>query len=429
MKRRTAFALALLVPVVACRRGQDASSGAADALAGPAPLEAGPGELPAIVASRCHATGGGAPVASPDELEVGDAVLFGDAGYAVGMVHRTAAGRMAAVALVDKDVTSARVLDLGVTLGDASPPRLVRRGNELLVAGYALPNKHEKSDTRVLALQVIGAGGDAKPFASIEQQRDDSLAFDLGAGLVAWDEETTGGTPRGVVRVAPIGVDHAGQARDASSPDSDAEMPRVVANGTGYFVLWMARRPEPAGALDASTTGAVEAIGEPRASSWLEMVTVDAAGAPTGPTRRLTSASGHVSSYDVQALSGEGRSALLVVARDDGEAVDGSGGALLRVRVREDGVDPALAFPGDGLGRGAPSFVEGQTSWLAWIGPHEEMRLLPLDAEGVPAAPPSAEALLDDALPLATLPGGDGRMLVAFPGDPSAAFRLVACAR
>jgi hypothetical protein len=429
MKRRTAFALALLVPVVACRRGQDASNGAADALSGPAPAETRPGELPAIVASRCRATGGGAPVASPEELEVGDAVLFGDTGYAVGMIHRTAAGRMAAVALVDKDVTSARVVDLGVTLGDASPPRLVRRGKELLVAGYALPNKHEKSDTRDLALQVIGASGDAKPLASIAQQRDDSLAIELGAGLVAWDEETTGGTPRGVVRVAPLGVDHAGQARDASSQDSDAEMPRVVADGTGYFVLWMARRPEPVGAVDASTTGAVEAIGEPRANSWLEMVIVDAAGAPTGPTRRLTSALGHVSAYDVQALSGEGRSTLLVVARDDGEAVDGSGGALLRVRVREDGADPALAFPGDGLGRGAPSFVEGPTSWLAWIGPHEEMRLLPLDAAGVPLAPPSAEALLDDALPLATLPGGDGQMLVAFPGDPSAAFRLVACAR
>jgi len=429
MKRRVAFALAVLVAVVACRRGQDASSGASDAPSGPAPAEAGPGELPAIVASRCRATGGGAAVASPEELEVGDAVLFGDAGYAVGMIHRTAAGRMAAVALVDKDVTAARVVDLGVTLGDASPPRLVRRGNELLVAGYALPSKHEKSDTRDLTLQVIGAGGEVRPFASIAQQRDDSLAFDLGAGLVAWDESTTGGTPRGVVRVAPLGVDHAGQARDASSQDSDAEMPRVVADGAGYFVLWIARRPEPVGALDASTTGAVEAIGEPRASSWLEMVTVDAAGAPTGPTRRLTSASGHVSAYDVQALSGGGPPTLLVVARDDGEAVDGSGGALLRVRVREDGVDAALAFPGDGLGRGAPSFVEGPTSWLAWIGPHEEMRLLPLDAAGVPVASPSAEALLDDALPLATLPGGDGRMLVAFPGDPSAAFRLVACAR
>jgi hypothetical protein len=276
---------------------------------------------------------------------------------------------------------------------------------------------------------VVGAGGDVKPLTSIVQQRDDSLAFDLGTGLVAWDEETTGTAPRGVVRVAPLSVDHAGPARDASSAESDAEMPRVVADGAGYFVLWMARRPEAATAIDASASAVIEAIGEPRAFSWLEMVTLDAAGTPTGPTRRLTPASGHVSAYDVQALAGEGRPTLLVVARDDGEAVDGSGGMLLRVRVREDGTDPPLAFPGDGLGRGAPSLVEAPLPWLAWIGPHEEMRLLPLDAAGVPVASPSGEAMLDEALPLVMGPGGDGRMLVAFPGDAAAVFRLVACAR
>jgi hypothetical protein len=424
MRRVTALALAMLVPVPGCRRGQDATP-AADAMAAAAPAEAGPAEVPAVVAARCRATSGGAAVASPEDLEVGDAVPSGE-GYAVAIVHRTAAGRVAAVALVDKDVTSARIVDLGVTLGDANPPRLVRRGKDLLAAGYALP---KKSDTRELSLQVIGAGGDAKPLATIVQQRDDSLAFDMGPGLVAWDEETAGSTPRGVVRVAPLSVDHAGPPRDASPPDSDAEMPRVVADGAGYFVLWMARRPEPASAIDASASTAVEAIGEPRAYSWLEMVTLDAAGAPAGPTRRLTPASGHVSAYDVQALPGEGPPTLLVVARDDGEAVDGSGGALLRVRARHDGADPPLAFPGDGLGRGAPSLIDGPLPWLAWIGPHEEMRLLPLDAAGVPLAPPSAEALLDEALPLAMLPGGDARMLVAFPGDASAAFRLVACSR
>ncbi|HEY3819763.1 MAG TPA: hypothetical protein VGL81_21495 [Polyangiaceae bacterium] len=427
MKTGIALALAVLVPLLACRRGQDGAPGPADAMAAPPKVEAGPGELPAVVASRCHAAGGGAAVASPEDLEVGDAVLFGE-GYAVGLVHRTAAGRMAAVALVDRNVTSARVVELGVTLGDASPPRIVARGNgkELLAADYALP---KKTDSRELALQVIGPSGEAKPLPSVVQQRDDSLSFDLGPGLVAWDEETTGTAARGVVRVAPIGPDHPGPARDASSSDSDAEMPRVAADGAGYFVLWMARRADPAVAVDASASAALEAIGEPRAYSWLEVVTVDAAGAPTGPTRRLTSTSGHVSAYDVQSLPGDGRPTLLVVARDDGEAVDGSGGVLLRVRVRADGVEPPVAFPGDGLGRGAPSLVEGEAPWLAWIGPHEEMRLLPLDAVGTPVAPPSAEALLDEALPLATLPGGDGRMLVAFPGDPAASFRTVACTR
>jgi hypothetical protein len=273
----------------------------------------------------------------------------------------------------------------------------------------------------------VTAAGDVTPFASIPQQRDDSLDFDLGSGLVAWDETTKGTPPRGIIRVAPLPAAAGRSAHDLSSPDSDAEMPRVVAGGTGYFVLWMARRPEPIGALDAA-----EATGEARTSSWLEEVNVDAAGAPTGPARHVTPTSGHVSAYDVEALGGDAPPSMLVVARDDGEAVDGSGGALLRVRVREDVVDPPLVLPGDGLGRGAPSLVDGPLPWVAWVGPHEELRLLPLDAAGLPLASPSAEPLLDDALPLAMQPGpaGEGRMLVAFPGgDPSAALRLFACMR
>jgi hypothetical protein len=154
-----------------------------------------------------------------------------------------------------------------------------------------------------------------------------------------------------------------------------------------------------------------------------------------------------VSAYDVEALAGEGRPSLLVIARDDGEAVDGSGGALLRVRVREDGADPPLVLPGDGLGRGAPWLIDAPWPWAAWVGPHEELRLLPLDAAGAPVGLPSGEPLLDEALPMAmqagpTEPTGptghtgqtgqsaDLRMLAAFPnGDPSAALRLFACSR
>jgi hypothetical protein len=423
--KRAGFALAALLGVAGCRRGPDASAGTSDAASGVAAAESGPAAAPAVVAARCTTAGGGAAVASPEDLEVGDAVPFGD-GYAVGMIHRTAAGRVAAVALVDRGAAGARVVDLGPTLGDASPPRLARRGTELLAAGYTLP---KKTDARELALYVVGAGGDAKALGAILQPRDDSLAFDLATGLVAWDEETTGSAPRGVVRVAPLAADHAGAPRDASPPESDAEMPRLVADGAGYFLLWMARRQEPVSALDASAAAVAEAVGEPRANAWLEVVRLDATGAPGGPARRLTPVTGHVSAYDVLALPGEGHPAVLVVARDDGEAVDGSGGTLLRIRVREDGADPPLAFPGDGLGRGAPSFVEGPQPWLAWIGPHEEMRLLPLDAAGVPVAPPSAEPSLDEALPLAALPGADGAMLVALPGDASAAFRRATCTR
>jgi hypothetical protein len=443
-------ALVPLVPGAAgCRRGADGADrvAAVDAMAVDAMAEGGAVETsrlapPAVAAPRCRAIGGTA-IESPEDLELGDAVPFGD-GYAVSLVHRTAAGRVMAIARVDRDVTSARVVDLGATIGDAPPPRLARHGDDLLVAGYAFSRA---SDARELAVLVVRATGETAPLAALPQQQDDSLAFDLASGLVAWDESTKTTPPRGVIRVATLFDDHGHTPRDVSPPGSDAEMPRVVADGAGYFVSWMARRPEPGAALDAEAPAAAEATGEARAYSWLEGVRVDAAGVPTGPSRRLTPASGHVSAYDVQALAGGGAPSLLVViARDDGEAVDGSGGTLLRVGIRDGVVEAPLGLPGDGLGRGAPSLVDGPLPWLAWIGPHEGLRLLPLDAEGAPVAPPSAEPLLDEARPLRVLadvladgaPGTlrtkDGgastdRLLVAFPGDSSAALRLVSCTR
>jgi hypothetical protein len=421
--KRPASLLAVLV-LTGCRRSSDGAA-SADAMAAGPPVEASAVTPPVIVTARCGPLPGGARLADAKDLELGDEVPFGD-GYALGLVHRTAAGRVMALARLDREVTAARVVDLGVTPGDAPPPHVARLGDDLLVAGYTSAGP-AGSDARELTVLRVTAGGDVTRFASIPQQRDDSLEFDLGSGLVAWDETTKATPPRGSIHVAPLSADGSRSARDLSPPDSDAEMPRVVAGGAGYFVLWMARGPERIGALDAP-----DATGEARTCSWLEEVNVDATGAPTGPTRHLTSTSGHVSAYDVEALGGDARPSVLVVARDDGEAIDGSGGALLRVRVRADGADPPLVLPGDGLGRGAPSLVDGPLPWIAWVGPHEELRLLPLDAAGLPLASSSAEPLLDDALPLAMRagPAGEERMLVAFPGaDPSATLRLFACTR
>ena len=418
--RRTLL-VAVLVVAAACRRISD-SSATTDASAdvGVSPTTAAP---PTVGPSRCHPAGAGVPLASPQDLELGDALALGD-GWALGLVHRTPAGRVAAVAFLGKDVSSAQVVDLGATLGDAPPPRLAVRGADVVAASYLLP---KKTDGRELALGLVSGAGTAKPLATITQQRDDSFAFDLSPGLVAWDEAVPGPTPRGVVRIAEVSADHAGAARDASPPDSDAEMPRILPtrDPSRSFVLWIARHPETARVVDAAAVD--EATGEVRAQSWVEAVEVDAAGASVGPLRRLTPAAGHVSAFDATLLAAEARPTLLVVARDAGEAVDGSGGTLLRIRLREDGAEPPLGLPGDGLGRGAPTLVDGPLPWLAWIGPHEELRLLALDAAGAPAAPPTAEPLLDESRVLAIL-GGD-RVLVGAPGDAAASLQVFTCPR
>jgi hypothetical protein len=421
---RLAAGLAVALGFAAgCHRGESAPAGV-DAGAGAAVPPVAP-QAPLVVPSRCRPTGDRIALPGPDDLELGDAQAIGD-GWALGLVHRTAAGRVGAVAFVDKGVTSAHVVDLGPTLGDAPPPRLAPRGSDALVAAYGLP---KKSDARELVVSVVSPGGSVRPVATLAAQRDDSFAFDLGPGLVTWDESTTGASPRGVIRIAEIAADHAGAPRDVSPVDSDAEMPRLVASRDPgrSFVVWIARHAEPAKTVDAAA--AEEVTGEPRVQSWLEGVVVDATGAPVGAPRKLTSVAGHVSAFDATLLASEPHATLLVVARDDGEAVDGSGGALLRVRMREDGSDPALALPGDGLGRGAPTLVDAPAPWLSWIGPHEEPRLLALDAAGAPAAPPSAEPAFDDARTLAALDavgavgavGGADRVLVGFmaPTGPS----------
>ncbi|MGH7298464.1 MAG: hypothetical protein ACRELB_26220, partial [Polyangiaceae bacterium] len=387
--RRT---LPALLVTAACHRGGTSASTAAEA-GSDAAVMAAPSASPAIVASRCHATGDGLSLPSPEELELGDAQPSSE-GWALGIVHRTRAGRVGAVAFIARDASSVHVVDLGPTLGDAPPPRVAARGSDLLVAAYSLPRK---SNARELAVSVVSAGGAIRPVASLPQQRDDSFAFDLAPGLVVWDEATVGASPRGVIRIAELAADHAGAPRDVSPADSDAETPRVVATRDPgrSFVVWIARQPEPVRLVDAAA--ADEATGEARVPSWLEGVVVDAAGAPLGGVRKLTSQLGHVSAFDATFLTGEPRPTLLVVARDDGEADDGSGGSLLRVRLREDGIDAPLALPDEGLGRGAPTLIDAPSPWLSWVGPHEELRLLALDAAGAPAAPPSAEPALDDA--------------------------------
>jgi hypothetical protein len=169
------------------------------------------------------------------------------------------------------------------------------------------------------------------------------------------------------------------------------------------------------------------------------MVAVDSTGSPAGPVRRLTPPSGHVSSFDVQVLSGSTKPVLLIVVRDDGEAVDGSGGTLYRVRVREDGADNPVEIPVDGLGRGAPALVGGSAPWLSWAGVREDLHLLPLDSNGVPIAQPSVEENVEDVRPLLrvketrTSRSNEQEILVAAPNpltpDRAARLAVLTCRR
>jgi|HubBroStandDraft_6_1064221.scaffolds.fasta_scaffold250794_1 hypothetical protein len=454
--RRTALGPAavvigsVLACAAACHRAGDAPVGLEAAVAAPGDSE-GPPQASAVLAARCRALDSPVAIdeANATELELGDMVSTSD-GYALGAVHRTAVGRVAAVMSIPRALDRASRpegssdkptwLDLAPTLGDAPPPRLVSRvgGSALVVAAY-LRGGLDRGTARNLALYKLASaapsGAPPPPFLVVQQQHDDSLAFDLAfagpSGVVVWDE---GAAPsRGVIRALSLEGDAgAAGAHDVSPPESDAELPRVVADGSGFVAIWIARKAEPGHAADGAEP---EAPGEPRSFGWLESVRLDARGAPTGAVRSLTPASGHVSAYDVAALATPAR-ALLVVARDDGESVDGSGGALVRVRIVADVPEPPVEFQSDGLGRGAPALVEGPSSFLAWVGPGEQGRLLALDRSGAPLGPPSAEETLNDARPLRVLDAldasaspGAARMLVAASSGATTTLRVLACQR
>lgn len=327
-------------------------------------VEAAAEPKPTVAPTRCRTTDVGFPLDDGrglDDLEIGDALPY-PGGIAVDIVHRTAAGRVAALALLPPDASSVRVRDLGPTLGDAPPPRIALRGGDLLAASYVLG---KKPDFREIALYAVSAAGDVKQAGTVTEQRDDSLAFDVAAGLVVWDE-ASGPSMRGVIRGAEVTSDgHVGAARDVSPADSDAEAPRVVPAGSGYLVFWIARKAESLSAIDAS--GAAEITGEAPANSWLEAIAVDAHGVAAGGGRRLTPVTGHVSAFDVAPQAVSGRPEVLVVARDDGEAIDGLGGAILRVRVRADGQDPRWRSPPTGWAAGLrPSSTRRRPGLPGW---------------------------------------------------------------
>jgi hypothetical protein len=397
----------------------------------------GPRELPA----RCPKGGSPIPFYSGDarpqtEIEIGGSLGY-EAGYAVGFAIRAGAARTAAVALFGPEATGpARVVELGPVAEDAPAPLLAHRSGDVLATVFGVPSGHARVD-RNRELTVYAVGSDrASAVASFVKAADDSMASDIASegrdAFVVWDEvlpAVAGAAPtgmaRGVIRGAPVSPHEPPvAARDLSPSDSDAESPRIVADGAGYSVLWIARGPG-----DLSPGDASEVTGEPRAFGWLQRVEIDGFGAARGPVRDLTPRSGHISAYDARMFSGG--AGLVIVARDDGEPTDGSGGALLRVRARGGAIDPVETIEAGGVGRGAPAFVEGAPPWLSWVGHDEQLRLLPLDGAGSAGGLASVEAALNEARPLAAWSapsGAPARWLMATPTDPSGPLRAVECA-
>ena len=412
--------LAVALVATGCKGSQASSAGGADAAE-----EAGPPAEASAIASRCRPGAPGPNGGSLGDAVVGDAVVSGRGGIAVGMVHAVASAdasraTTAAVALLAPVGAAVRVVDLGATPADAPAPRLAWRAadaDELVALA--------STSSTELALYGVGANGAVKPGRRIPvgELGASDVAVGGGAVVVVWEASVAEWhvAPRGVVRALSLEDDGRTVAtRDLSSHDVDAEDPRVVAGGTGYFAVWTAGAPlslpSPAQLVDAS---AAEGVSEARAARWLEGVVLDAHGAPASPVRRLTSA-GRVTSFDVGASAG---TAALIVARIEGEPGIGHHAAVERVRLSADGTfDPSITVTSE-LGTGAPSVVRGAAAWLSWWGPDEEVVMMPAGAA------PSGEDVFAESRPLASV--GETTVLAAFPAsaDAGAELRFFACQR
>jgi hypothetical protein len=462
-RRRRAAALLLVcaLPVTSLACGS-CNKDARDGDAG-GPLSSSSSSVVAELLPRCRA-GTEKLAFAGDDVVVGD-VAIGPSGLLVGLIRAEGGKRVASVMRASLDLGTSSVVDVGPALGDDPPPSPRWNGSAPWVAVIGPQAARSDAGPRLRALKVaeLEEKGLARPFAPVLQQLDESTAFDIawsesGAALAAWDEDAPAGavtvkdasvavaSERGFVKVqvlAPPGSE--GPARRIASPDtSDAESPRLIARGSGFWLAWLARRAE-------DDQHVVEGPGEKRAFRWVEVVALDAKGDPAGPVRRVSSERGRAATFEL-ARSG---SDLLVVVQDEAAPAEGAGARIVRYRVPDKADKEKLEatdIVDGGVGQTlvelvpvpaqvpAPRASGSSTSskndvlaarWLAWSDTAERAQMTPLGPGLAAAGRTSPEPALDGARVLAQAPPDTVYALVGADGldKPNAASAAAARAR
>ncbi|MCC6647923.1 MAG: hypothetical protein IT374_20440 [Polyangiaceae bacterium] len=414
--------LALALVAVGCRRS-DASRASPAASAAPSASASASSAPPT---GRCDLAPAGAWITLGREVSPGGdedllpfAVQVGSAtahagGFAVGALMPPAGGpATAAVITVDADTRTSKTTSLGAAHGDTEPPRVVSSPRGLFAALL------ESSGSR-RSLRVALVEGDKVTWGpEFEQGRDESMAFDLAVAaprsVAVWDDDARA-PERGIIRLATFTTADLGAPtapRAVTNEKTDAESPRVVPRAGGFWLSYIARRPEP-------TDDDARYAGEESSYRWLEVVPLDQNAAPTAPARRVTAEKGHALAFDAAPLDAD---SLVIVYRDDDTPSGAAGGAVLRVVVRPDGSTDPETITAAQVGVGAPALLAG--GWLAVADAAGDTRLGRVGAGGV-VDRLVAEPAIGVGMPLAAL--GD-RLLVARPRGTSVRLVAVECAR
>lgn len=440
---RSLSGLAAIALFLGCRRTPPdpppaATPDAAPAAAGPvAKVDGG------LAAARCKLGERGATlreIGDRRSLEVGEGVAA-PGGVAVGVLHTPAAGPEAVIArVVGGNVAEEWVVaKRGELVPDAPPPKPLVAGSALYAAYVArgAPGDAAGPSRRI----VIRKSGVAAPVATYPERADESLGFDASLNAdgsraaVVWDDDAVAAGPKGggiTVAIAPLLGGQTLAPRVVSGDTADPDGPRVGPreNG-GWWVAWMAHRPEDSGDGGARTGAAAlaEAPAEERLFSWIEIVALGDDGAPAGPPRRITSATGHAASFD---LGPRSRGGVDLVVRDETQVREGEGGRILHLAVSAEGAaEEAAVLVPSGVGRGSVDLVTGPGSeaWLAFSDAQDRTVVLPLGPARAALGPPSVEDSLEGGRLLSLESGGaSARFVAAFPGGEGALFREVGCA-
>jgi hypothetical protein len=370
---------------------------------------------------------GGDDIALPFAVEIGGAVPHAG-GFAVSALRADKAGSVALVALVARNGTRDRIVELGRTFGNAEPPRLAARGEALIAA---VPD----SDAGGSTLKLAAIRGTSVTWgAELTQGRDESQVFDLELGqkrgVLVWDEwDKQAG--HGVVR--QISFD-SGDLRTATRPRTlspeadDAEAPQLAPRPGGLWLAWISRhapdrpnqKPKPKQKGVKPPTAPSEPSGDDPVVDlgrrWLRLAPLDENGALSAQPRDVTGRQTHVLVFDLAPLPDGG---ALLAWRDDSTSPGAEAGAIHLARVGADGAIDTFLIEDEKIGAGTPSLLadpaapDGAPSlWLALDSVTDATRFVALGKQGRPIDVLADEPAVGQADPLAIF---GGRLLLSRP--------------
>lgn len=427
-----------------------ASASAAATDRAPRCVEVAPGKTASIgeAASQGAAAGtdDGEPadrddMLSPFAVVLGRAVSF-DGGYAVGVQGEGEGGTLSTLVVVAADGGTATPIKLSRSRGDLDPPVVATAGKAFVVA-LIEPNAGGR------AVRLARVEGETVSWgAELRESNDESLALDVAVsgerGLVTWDALDEDKSYVAVSGFSASAVGDATEPRRLTAKGVDADAPRVVARPGGFYVVYQVRglekdrhaaRPAPAIQPEPSAAetkpkkkpktkrdpGDVDETlgGESVAFTWLEVMLLDASGAPAGDAVRITSDNGHVISYDVAAASDGG---LVVAFRDEDSPTGAGGGQVKALRIAPGGgVAESYLSQEETPSDGAPTLLGG---WMAIPTLRGADLLGRLGEGGIPKEPVEVEPSLGRGEPIAAR--GD-ELLLAEPAGKAMRLKVVKC--